>query len=151
MITRVLVANRGEIASRIIRTCKKMGIATAAVYSEADQNALHVSAADESYFIGPAQVNQSYLNMDAIIDAAKKFNADAIHPGYGFLSENDAFAKKCIQEGFIFIGPSSDVILQMGNKIEARKAIKKAGVSVVPGTEEGISNVTEALQYADQI
>lgn len=128
-----------------------MGIATVAVYSEADRNALHVSAADESYFIGPAQVNQSYLNMDAIIDAAKKFSADAIHPGYGFLSENDAFAKKCTQEGFVFIGPASEVILQMGNKVEARKTIKKAGVPVVPGTEEGVSNVTEALQYADQI
>jgi acetyl-CoA carboxylase biotin carboxylase subunit len=151
MIQRVLIANRGEIASRIIRTCKKMGIKTAAVYSEADQHALHVLEADESYLIGPAPVNQSYLNINAMIDAAKKFSADAIHPGYGFLSENDQFAKRCQEEELIFIGPDSDVMKQMGSKIEARKVLKEAGVPIVPGTEGAVSDVEEARRYADDI
>src|SRR5699024_1080566 len=151
MIQRVLIANRGEIASRIIRTCKKMGIKTAAVYSEADQHALNVLEADESYLIGPAPVNQSYLNINAMIDAAKKFSADAIHPGYGFLSENDQFAKRCQEEELIFIGPDSDVMKQMGSKIEARKVLKEAGVPIVPGTEGAVSDVEEARRYADDI
>ncbi|MEC5422573.1 acetyl-CoA carboxylase biotin carboxylase subunit [Virgibacillus sp. C22-A2] len=151
MIKKVLIANRGEIAARIIRTCKRLGIITVAVYSEADQKAPYVSLADESYLIGPPRVNDSYLNTEKIFSVAKEAGADAIHPGYGFLSENDQFVEKCDQEGIIFIGPSSKVMKQMGSKIEARIAMQKAGIPVVPGTDVAISSIEEAIEIAHGI
>lgn len=150
-IKKVLIANRGEIAIRVMRTCREMGITTVAVYSEADRTSLHVRYAHEAYFIGPAPSSESYLNIDRIIEAAKKSGSDAIHPGYGFLSENPAFAKRCSEEGIIFIGPSAEVMLVMGDKIKAREAMKKAGIPVVPGTEGSISDEKEALEVIRQI
>lgn len=151
MIKKVLIANRGEIAARIIRTCKKMGIATVAVYSDADQQAEFVSMADECFLIGPPRVNESYLNINKIIDVAKETKTDAIHPGYGFLSENEHFAKTCSTEGIIFIGPTSNVIKQMGSKIAARKLMKQAGVPIIPGTDGVVSTPQDALEIAKQI
>ena len=151
MINKVLIANRGEIAARIIRTCKKLGISTVAVYSEADQKAPYVSMADESFLIGPPRVNESYLNVDKIISVAKDANADAIHPGYGFLSENAQFEKKCTAAGIIFIGPSGDVMKKMGSKIAARTAMEKAGVPTVPGTDGAIETAEDAVKVASEI
>ncbi|OZU90204.1 biotin carboxylase [Virgibacillus indicus] len=151
MIKKILIANRGEIASRIIRSCKKLGIQTVAIYSEADQKAPYVSMADESYLIGPPRVNESYLKTEKIITAAKEAKADAIHPGYGFLSESDQFAEKCRSEGFIFIGPTAEVMRKMGSKIEARKAMQEAGVPVVPGTEGAVATIEEAIEGAESI
>lgn len=151
MINKVLIANRGEIAARIIRSCKKLGIQTVAIYSEADQTAPYVSMADESYLIGPPRVNESYLNVKKIISISKKASVDAIHPGYGFLSENDTFAETCKEEGIIFIGPSGNVMKQMGSKIAARTAMHKAGVPIVPGTEGVIENAEEAVEIANEI
>ncbi|MFD1848901.1 acetyl-CoA carboxylase biotin carboxylase subunit [Oceanobacillus bengalensis] len=151
MINKILIANRGEIAARIIRTCKKRGIRTIAIYSEADKDAPHVQLADESACVGKAPVNESYLNSEKILAIAKEFRADAIHPGYGFLSENDTFASLCRDEGFIFIGPKSNVIQKMGDKIEARKAMKAAGVPVVPGTEDAAQTAEEAVQLAGEL
>lgn len=148
---KVLVANRGEIARRIIRTCKKLGIETVAVYSEADAEAPHVSEATEAVCIGPAHAKKSYLNMDIIIQAAKETQADAIHPGYGFLSENAQFASRCMEENIIFIGPSAETISAMGSKIEARKHMEKAGVPVVPGSNEGIEEIDKALVLAGEL
>ncbi len=150
-INKVLVANRGEIAIRVMRTCREMEITTVAVYSEADRTALHVRYAHEAYCIGAAPSAQSYLNIDAIIDAAKKSKADAIHPGYGFLSENPTFARRCAQEGIIFIGPTADVMLTMGDKIKAREAMTEAGIPVVPGTKGSISDHAEALKLINEI
>ncbi|HKL33143.1 MAG TPA: acetyl-CoA carboxylase biotin carboxylase subunit [Tangfeifania sp.] len=144
-IKKILVANRGEIAIRIMRTCRELGIKTVAVFSEADRTSQHVRYAHEAYYVGKAPSPESYLNIDKIIETAKKCGADAIHPGYGFLSENAVFAQRCIDEGIIFIGPSPEVIAQMGDKIEAREAMTKAGIPVVPGTESSISNEQEAL------
>lgn len=121
MIRKVLVANRGEIAIRVMRSCKEMGIRTVAVYSETDRTARHVMYADEAALIGPAASKESYLNIDNLIAAAKRHHADAIHPGYGFLSENADFARRCKQEGLIFIGPSAETMEAMGDKIAARK------------------------------
>ena len=132
MFKKVLVANRGEIAIRVMRACRELGISTVAVCSEADKSALFAKYADEAYLIGPAPSSQSYLNMEAIIEVAKNTGAEAIHPGYGFLSENPAFAKRCEEEGIIFIGPPSNVIAEMGSKIRARHLMMKAGVPVVP-------------------
>ncbi|MFD4819882.1 acetyl-CoA carboxylase biotin carboxylase subunit [Peribacillus butanolivorans] len=151
MVNKVLIANRGEIASRIIRTCKKLGIQTVAIYSEADQNAPYVKEADESFLIGPPRVDESYLRVDKILSVAKESGADAIHPGYGFLSENNIFAESCKKEGLIFIGPSSKVIKSMGNKIEARKIMKETGIPVVPGTADAVSSIEEAVNIAEQI
>ncbi|GAB3796769.1 acetyl-CoA carboxylase biotin carboxylase subunit [Virgibacillus kimchii] len=151
MIQKVLIANRGEIAARIIRSCRGLGIQTVAVYSEADQNAPYVSMADESYLIGPPRVNESYLNVDKIIAVAKDSGADAVHPGYGFMSENSDFVQRCQQEGLIFVGPSGEVMKQMGSKIAARKAMKKAGVPVVPGTDDGVDSLEAALKTAKSI
>jgi acetyl-CoA carboxylase biotin carboxylase subunit len=151
MIQKVLIANRGEIAARIIRSCKKMGIETVAVYSDADQYAPYVKMADEAYLIGPPRVNESYLNVDKILAAAKESGADAIHPGYGFLSENEQFVDQCEKEGLIFIGPSGEVIKQMGSKIAARKAMQEAGVPVVPGTDAGVASLDEAIEKARSI
>jgi acetyl-CoA carboxylase biotin carboxylase subunit len=151
MIKKVLIANRGEIAARIIRTCKKMNIRTVAVYSEADQKAPFVTMADECYLLGPPRVNESYLNTERIIAIAKEAEVDAIHPGYGFLSESGVFAEKCIAAGFIFIGPPSEVMEQMGSKIAARKAMIDAGVPVVPGTDGGVATAEKAVAAAAEI
>ena len=146
MIRKVLIANRGEIAVRVMRSCREMGITSVAVYSEADGSAMHVRYADEAYFIGPAPSSESYLNIDKIIEVAKKCKADAIHPGYGFLSENADFSDRCKKEGIIFIGPSGDSIRTMGDKITARKTMIEAGVPVVPGTTEPILDEEKAIQ-----
>lgn len=151
MIKKVLIANRGEIAARIIRTCKKLNIQTVAVYSEADQKAPFVSMADESFLLGPPRVSESYLNVEKVIEIAGKAKVDAIHPGYGFLSESGQFAEKCVAAGFTFIGPSSKVMEQMGSKIAARKAMQAAGVPVVPGTDGMIATAEEAVAFAKEI
>lgn len=151
MFEQVLIANRGEIARRVIRTCKRLGIKTVAVYSEADQHALHVQEADSAYYIGGAKVSESYLNMEAIIKVAKQTNADAIHPGYGLLSENAAFAERCRSEGIAFIGPSAQVIQQMGNKIEARKTMEQAGIPIVPGVSAPLHDADEGVHKAQTL
>ena len=151
MIKKILIANRGEIANRIIQTCKRLGIGTVAVYSEADEHMPFVTAADESYLIGPPPAFQSYLKLDEIIKVAKEAKVDAIHPGYGFLSENSAFVDRCEKEGIIFIGPSSEVIKMMGSKIEARKRMKELDVPVVPGSVDALETIEEVLQTANSI
>ena len=150
MFSKILIANRGEIAVRIIRACNEMGIHTVAVYSEADAQSLHVNLADESYCIGPAILKDSYLNMTAIIDVAIATGCQAIHPGYGLLSENPRFAELCEKCNIKFIGPSWQVIAKMGDKDEARRTMKAAGVPVVPGLDE-ICDVAEAKKFAAQI
>ena len=151
MFQKVLVANRGEIAVRIIRALREMGIKSAAVYSEADRDALHVMLADEAICIGPAASSESYLNMEAIISAAVALQADAIHPGFGFLSENAKFAGLCRTCGIKFIGPSAELIEKMGNKSEARNTMAKAGVPVIPGTKEPVFDAKTALKAAKRI
>ena len=151
MIRKVLIANRGEIAVRIMRSCREMGIRTVAVFSEADRTSRHVMYADEAYLIGPAIAANSYLNIEKIIEVAKEARADAIHPGYGFLSENATFARRCEEEGIIFIGPRPETIEMMGDKIEARKCMEKAGVPIVPGTEEPLQSVEEAIELCNKI
>src|SRR5438067_6342999 len=148
---KILIANRGEIACRIIWTCKEMGIRTVAVHSDVDRDSLHVRFADESACIGPAPSAQSYLNIPAIISAAEIFNVDAIHPGYGFLAESSYFAEICEACNIKFIGPRSDVIQLMGEKVEARRAMKAAGVPIVPGSPEALESETEALAVAREI
>jgi acetyl-CoA carboxylase biotin carboxylase subunit len=140
MFSKVLIANRGEIACRIIRTCQRLGIRTAAVYSEADKGALHVRLADEAHRIGPAPSSSSYLRIDRIVSAAKKAKAEAVHPGYGFLSENPHFAEAVEAAGMKFVGPSAEIITQMGDKVMARQMAAKAGVPVIPGTDTAIEN-----------
>lgn len=151
MINKVLVANRGEIAVRVMRSCREMGITTVAVFSDADRASQHVRYADEAYYIGPSPSVDSYLNIDRIIDAAKKSGADAIHPGYGFLSENARFSARCRDEGIIFIGPSPHVIETMGDKITARKTMIRSGVPVVPGTNENLGSDQQALEIIRSI
>ncbi|MDA8233777.1 MAG: acetyl-CoA carboxylase biotin carboxylase subunit [Clostridia bacterium] len=151
MFNKILIANRGEIALRIIRACKELNIRTVAVYSEADQDALHVKLADEAYCIGPAPSTRSYLNIANIISTAEITGADAIHPGFGFLSENANFAEICQSHGIKFIGPSVEAIEKMGNKAVARETMIKAGVPVVPGTEGIINSEEEAIKIADEI
>ena len=151
VFNKILIANRGEIAVRIIRACREMGIKTVAVYSEADREALHTLLADEAICIGPAASSGSYLNMESILAATVAMKADAIHPGFGFLSENARFAELCEKCNIAFIGPSSDIIHKMGNKSEARKTMMKAGVPVVPGSKEPVYTVDEALAMAKEI
>src|SRR5579859_6997909 len=139
-ITKVLVANRGEIAVRVIRACRELGIPTVAVFSDADRTALHVRYADEAYYIGPPPPRESYLLIDTLIDVARRSGADAIHPGYGFLSEREAFSQACIDAGITFIGPHPEAIRTMGDKQAARATVKKAGVPIVPGTDPGLSD-----------
>ncbi|MEQ8548604.1 MAG: acetyl-CoA carboxylase biotin carboxylase subunit [Cyclobacteriaceae bacterium] len=150
-IKKILVANRGEIALRIMRSAKEMGIKTVAVYSEPDKTALHVRYADQAVNIGEAASSSSYLVIDKIIDACKKTGADAIHPGYGFLSENAGFAKRVEEEGLIFIGPSAHAIEVMGDKLTSKNAVKAFDVPLVPGMEEPISDITQAKKIAQKI
>ena len=151
LIKKLLVANRGEIALRVMRSSKEIGIATVAVYSEADRNALHVRFADEAICIGPPASCESYLRIEKIMAAAQQTGADAIHPGYGFLSENEDFARACEQAGIIFVGPSGDSIELMGSKLGAKAAVAKFGVPLVPGTSEPISSIVEAKKIASEI
>lgn len=148
---KILVANRGEIALRVMRTAKEMGIKTVAVFSDVDRNALHVRYADEAVCIGAAPSNQSYLLGDKIIEVAKKLNADAIHPGYGFLSENAQFARKVKEAGIVFIGPSAESMELMGGKISAKQAVAKFNVPMVPGTDTAIEKIEEAKKIAKKI
>jgi acetyl-CoA carboxylase biotin carboxylase subunit len=150
-IKKILIANRGEIAIRIIWTCKEMGIKTVAVHSEADREALHVRYADEAICIGPPPSAQSYLNIPAIISAAEVTNVDAIHPGYGFLAESATFAKICEDCNIKFIGPRADVIAMMGDKVEARRTMQAAGVPILPGSPEPIESADEAKKIAREI
>lgn len=151
MIKKILIANRGEIAVRIIRACKELGITAAAVYSDVDLKSLHAKLADESYHIGPSPATESYLNSKKIISIAKKIKADAIHPGYGFFAENADFIKECEKEGITFIGPSSKSVAMMGNKTEARKIMAKHKVPIVPGTVKPISSLNEGLKEAEKV
>jgi acetyl-CoA carboxylase biotin carboxylase subunit len=149
-VRKVLVANRGEIALRVIRACRELGLETVAVYSTADEGALHVRKADEAVCIGPPRARDSYLNIPALIQAAKQTGAEAIHPGYGFLAENASFAAACEEEGIVFVGPSAGAIERMGDKALARTLAKEAGVPTVPGTE-GTASLDEALATASQL
>ena len=152
MFEKVLIANRGEIALRIQRACRELGIKTVAVHSEADREAKYVKLADESVCIGPAPSGQSYLNIPAVISAAEVTDAEAIHPGYGFLSENADFAERVEQSGFVFIGPRADTIRLMGDKVSAKDAMKKAGVPCVPGSDGALGDdPDETLRMAKQI
>lgn len=151
MFNKILIANRGEIAVRVIRACRELGIQTVAVYSEVDREALHVQMADEAVCIGPAKSRDSYLNMENIISATVLTGAQAIHPGFGFLSENSKFAQMCEECNITFIGPDAETIESMGNKSKAREIMIKSGVPVIPGTEGSIGTVEEALEEADRI
>lgn len=151
MIRKILIANRGEIAIRVMRSCYEMGIRSVAVFSEADRNSRHVLYANEAECIGGASSSESYLDIEKIIAAAKKHKADAIHPGYGFLSENANFARRCEEEGIIFIGPRPETMEDMGDKIQARIRMIAAGVPVVPGTQEQLQSVEEAVEVCKQI
>jgi len=151
MFSKVLVANRGEIAIRVIRTLREMGIRTVAVYSQADKDSLHTKLASESICIGSAAASESYLNMAAIISAAEITNVEAIHPGYGFLAENAHFADVCSSCNISFIGPSAEAIRLMGDKVQARKIMKKAGVPTIPGSDDVVNNKDEALKIARRI
>ena len=150
-MNKILIANRGEIALRIMKTCKRLGIRTVAVHSEADEHMPFVRYADEAFNIGPGPVLQSYLKADDIIDVALKTGADAIHPGYGLLSENAGFARKVRDAGLTFIGPDAETIELMGDKIASRTKMKNAGVPVVPGTDEGVATLEEAIEAVEQI
>lgn len=148
---KVLIANRGEIAVRIIRACRELNIATVAIYSTADKKALHVQLADEAICVGPADPQKSYLNIDNIVAAATTMAADAVHPGYGFLSENAEFAQRCEEQGLVFIGPSAKVIAQMGDKAAARELMQAAGVPVIPGGRQGFTNQKVGAKVAADI
>ena len=151
MFSKVLIANRGEIAVRIIRACRELGIRTVAVYSEADKEAMHTELADEAVCIGPSKASESYLNKQQILSAAVLTKAEAIHPGFGFLSENSQFAEMCEACHITFVGPKSQTIDEMGNKIHARQLMKKAGVPVIPGSDGAIVDVKQALDIANQV
>lgn len=151
MFQKVLIANRGEIAVRVIRACRNMGIGSVAIYSKEDKGSLHVALADQRICIGEGPAKNSYLNMERIISAALNMGVDAIHPGFGFLSENAEFARLCAQHGLVFIGPTPEVIDRMGNKSQARKTMMEAGVPVVPGTKEPIYDVAEGERFAEEI
>ncbi|XP_022790284.1 propionyl-CoA carboxylase alpha chain, mitochondrial-like [Stylophora pistillata] len=151
LFDKILIANRGEIACRVMKTCKLLGIKTVAIYSEADANALHVKTADESFCVGPPPTNQSYLNMDAIMEAINTTGAQAVHPGYGFLSENDKFVAMLEKAGVTFIGPNAAAIQAMGDKIQSKLIGKKAGVSIIPGFEGVVKNDEDAVRIANEI
>ncbi|MBG9733525.1 acetyl-CoA carboxylase biotin carboxylase subunit [Paenibacillus alvei] len=151
MFKKILIANRGEIAARVIRTCKTLGIATVSIYSKVDKEAPHVKMADEAYEVGNPKVTDSYLKIDKILEIALLSKAEAIHPGYGLLSENAEFARHCEEAGIVFIGPSADIIARMGSKIEARNSMEQAGVPVVPGISCPLADAEEAAQAASRI
>jgi acetyl-CoA carboxylase biotin carboxylase subunit len=151
MFKKVLIANRGEIAVRIIRACKEMGIRTVAIFSDIDRKALHVRLADEAYPVGPAQAAQSYLNMDRIIEVAKQSGAEAIHPGYGFFAENYDFVKRIESEGLVFIGPPAEAVKLLGDKVAARKTMRSSGVPIVPGTEVEIGSDEQGESIAKEV
>src|ERR1700712_559063 len=151
MFTKILVANRGEIACRVIKTARRMGIMTVAVYSDADRDALHVEMADEAVHIGPAAAAESYLIIDKIVDACRQTGAEAVHPGYGFLSEREAFPKALQAAGIVFIGPNPHAIAAMGDKIESKKAAAAAEGSTVPGHLGVIEDEKHAIKIADEI
>src|ERR1700736_5815695 len=151
MFRKILIANRGEIAIRVICACKDLGIRTVAVYSEADRHSLHARFADEAICIGPAKSSRSYLDIPAVISAAEITNVDAIHPGYGFLSENADFAEVCETSGVAFIGPKPEVIREMGLKQHARTAMEHSGVPILPGSKGVLKNAEEALASVDRI
>src|SRR6202035_2343073 len=151
MFKRILIANRGEIACRIINTARRLGIQTVAIYSEADQDALHVEMADEAVAIGPAAASQSYLVIDKIIAACRRTRSEAVHPGYGFLSENAAFAEALADAGIVFIGPHPGAIAAMGDKIESKKVAAGAGVATVPGFLGTIADAEQAVRGAEEI
>src|SRR3954451_9786788 len=151
MVTRVLVANRGEIAVRVIRALDELGIESVAVYSEADREAQHVKRATEAFLLGPGPASESYLNVDKLIEVIKESGAQAVHPGYGVLAENAAFARRLEEEGITFIGPPASAIEAMGSKTKARELMKQAGVPIVPGTTEPVEDVDAARRIADEI
>src|SRR5258705_1284913 len=151
MFKKILIANRGEIAARVIRACREMGIQAVAVYSDVDRAALHVRKADEAYHLGPAAAVESYLNIEKILAAAKRSGADAIHPGYGFLSENFKFAQACAESGIKFIGPTAAAMEMMGLKVRAGQNMEKAGVAFVPGTSRGVESAEEAARVAEKV
>ena len=151
MFSKILIANRGEIACRVAATCRRLGIASVAVYSAADARAKHVAVCDEAVHIGPAPARESYLRIDAIINAALQTGAQAIHPGYGFLSENEAFAKACMQAGLVFIGPPAAAIAAMGSKAAAKALMASAGVPLVPGYHGDAQDAALLQREADQI
>ena len=151
MFNKILIANRGEIAVRIVRACRNMGIRSVAIYTREDEKSLHVQLADQRICIGEGPARGNYLNIDRVVQAARNMGCDAIHPGYGFLSENSDFARKCEEYGITFIGPSADVIDRMGNKSSARKTMQDAGVPIVPGTREPVYDAQAAKKMADEI
>ena len=151
MLRSVLIANRGEIALRVIRACRDLGIRSVAVYSEADRTAPHVLAADEAHYLGPAEASRSYLDVDALLAVARSAEVDAVHPGYGFLAERGSFAQAVAEAGFTFIGPSGDTIEAMGDKTAARRRMSEAGVPVVPGTVDALASADEALEWARSV
>lgn len=151
MFRKVLVANRGEIATRIIKTCGSLGVKTVAVYSDADAEALHLSLADEAHRIGPPAPSQSYLNIARLVEVALETGSDAIHPGYGFLAENQVFAEACETKGIAFVGPSSETLTMTGNKLAAKGIARRQGVPVVPGSTSALRDVGEAVQVARDI
>ncbi|MEA2819937.1 MAG: propionyl-CoA carboxylase alpha chain, partial [Bradyrhizobium sp.] len=151
MFKRILIANRGEIACRVIKTARRMGIETVAVYSEADRDALHVEMADDAVLIGPPAATESYLSMEKIVEACRRTGAEAVHPGYGFLSEREAFPRALEAAGIVFIGPNPGAIAAMGDKIESKKAAAKANVSTVPGHLGVIEDEKHAVKIADEI
>src|SRR4051812_40229057 len=150
MFTKILVANRGEIAIRIIHACEEVGIASVAVYSELDRDAMHVHRAGEAYLLGGPTAAESYLNVEKILEVVKESGAEAVHPGYGFLAENAAFAKALEDAGIVFIGPPASAIDAMGSKTGARDLMKKAGVPIIPGTTEAVPDVETAPRIADE-
>src|SRR5271169_4098175 len=151
MFKRILIANRGEIAVRVIRACRELGVETVAVYSDADRAALHVREADYAVAVGPAPAKESYLNTPRIIEAARQTKAEAIHPGYGFFSENAGFAQAVVDAGMVWIGPPPDAIHRMGDKVEARKLMAAAGVPVIPGSPGTLANEAEVRALVDKI